>query len=56
MVADVVLFIDFFVNLSSEPWKDHLLPDGAVEEPNDDEVLNYGPRKLGDDVSGIGED
>jgi len=55
MVADVVLFIDFFVDLSSEPRKNHLLPDGAVEEPNDDEVLNDGPRKFSDDVSGIGE-
>ncbi len=56
MVSDVVLFVDFLVDLSSESRKNHLLPNSAIEQPNDDKVLDYGPGELRNDVCRIGED
>jgi hypothetical protein len=56
MMGNVVLFVDFLVDFSSQTRKDHLFPNGSIKKPNDYEVLNYGPRKFGNDVSGISKD
>jgi len=56
MVGDVVLFVDFLVDFSSESRKNHFLPNSAIKKPYDDEVLNDGPGKFSDDVCWIGKD
>ena len=56
MVGDVVLFVDFLVDFSSESRKNHFLPNSAIKKPDDDEVLNDGPGKFSDDVCWVGKD
>jgi hypothetical protein len=51
-VVDVVFFIELFVQLRQK----NLLPDGAIEQPDQDHVLNDGPTHFGQNVCRVGED
>ena len=53
---DVVLFVDFFVNLLTKARENHSLPNDSVEQPEHYAVLNDGPADLSDDVRWISED
>ena len=53
---DVVLFVDFFVNLLTKARENHSLPNDSVEQPEHYAVLNDGPTDLGNDVIWTGED
>ena len=52
VMGDVV----FFVELGVQPRQNQLLPDSAVKQPNQDDILNDGPTEFGDDVAWVGED
>jgi len=52
VVVDVVFLVEFGV----QPRQNQLLPNGAVKQPNQDDVLDDGPTQFGNDVARIGED
>jgi hypothetical protein len=52
VVGNFVLFVEFLV----QSRQNHLFPQGSVEQPDKDYVLNYGPAQLGHDVGWVGED
>jgi hypothetical protein len=39
-MLDVVLFVDFLVDFASQSRQNHLLPDGSVEKPDENYVLD----------------
>ena len=55
-MLDVVLFVDFLVDVSSEPRKNDFLEDCPIKKPNNYNVLDDRPAQFGDDVARVRED
>jgi hypothetical protein len=55
-MLDVVLFVYFLVDFSSEPRQNDLLEKKPVSKPNYKNILNDSPAKFSDDVAWISED
>ena len=51
VVFDLVLAVELFM----QTRQDHLFPEGAIEQPDQNYVLNDGPAEFGNDVSGVAE-
>jgi hypothetical protein len=52
VVSNLVLFVELLV----QSRQDHFLPQGAIEEPNENYVLDDCPAQLSHDVTWVSED